>query len=81
MSGWLTSTDATPESYGAEVTGVDDLNQTIELLLSGRIDATLNAEVTYYDYLAAHPEADIVSCEYSEKKKTGGSGFWGKLFG
>lgn len=56
----ISSTYATQaESYGAEVTGVDDLNQTIELLLSGRIDATLNAEVTYYDYLAAHPEADI----------------------
>ena len=56
----ISSTYATQaESYGAEVTGVDDLNQTIELLLSGRIDATLNAEVTYYDYLAAHTEADI----------------------
>ncbi|MDE6891438.1 MAG: transporter substrate-binding domain-containing protein, partial [Lachnospiraceae bacterium] len=43
------------ESYGAEVTGVDDLNQTFELLLTGRIDATLNAEVTYYDYMKAHP--------------------------
>lgn len=47
------------ERYGANVTGVDDLNQTMELLLSGRIDATLNAEVTFYDYLAAHPEAAI----------------------
>lgn len=47
------------ESYGAQVTGVDDLNQTFELLLSGRIDATLNAEVTYYDYMKAHPEANI----------------------
>lgn len=47
------------ESYGAEVTGVDDLNQTFELLLSGRIDATLNAEVTYYDYMKAHPDADL----------------------
>lgn len=47
------------EGYGAEVTGVDDLNQTFELLLSGRIDATLNAEVTYYDYMKAHPEADL----------------------
>ena len=45
------------EQYGAEVTGVDDLNQTFELLLSGRIDATLNAEVTYYDYMEAHPDA------------------------
>ncbi len=47
------------EGYGATVTGVDDLNQTIELLLSGRIDATLNAEVTYYDYMKAHPDANI----------------------
>ena len=47
------------ERYGAEVTGVDDLNQTFELLFSGRIDATLNAEVTYYDYMKAHPEANL----------------------
>ena len=47
------------ESYGANVTGVDDLNQTFELLLSGRIDATLNAEVTYYDYMKEHPDADV----------------------
>ncbi len=47
------------ESYGAEVTGVDDLNQTFELLLSGRIDATLNAELTYYDYMKAHPDRNL----------------------
>ena len=47
------------EKYGATVTGVDDLNQTMELLLSGRIDATLNAEVTYYDYMKAHPDAGL----------------------
>jgi len=47
------------ERYGAEVTGVDDLNQTFELLRGGRIDATLNAEVTYYDYMRAHPEAGL----------------------
>ena len=51
------------ERYGAEVTGVDDLNQTFELLLSGRIDATLNAEVTFYDYMAAHPDANVkIAC-------------------
>ena len=49
----------TAEKYGAKVTGVDDLNQTIELLRSGRIDATLNAEVTYYDYMKAHPESGL----------------------
>ncbi len=47
------------ESYGANVTAVDDLNQTFELLMSSRIDATLNAELTYYDYMKAHPDADI----------------------
>ncbi len=51
------------EGYGAEVTGVDDLNQTFELRLSGRIDATLNAEVTYYDYMEAHPDANLkIAC-------------------
>ena len=51
------------ESYGAEVTGVDDFIQTIELLNSGRIDATLNAEVSYYDYMAQHPDANIkIAC-------------------
>lgn len=56
----ISSTYATlAEEFGATVTGVDDLNQTFELLLSGRIDATLNAEVTYYDYMKAHPDANI----------------------
>lgn len=64
----ISSTYATlAESYGAEVTGVDDLNQTIELLLSGRIDATLNTEVTYYDYLKAHPDADIKVAALSDE--------------
>ncbi len=47
------------ESYGATAVGVDDLAQTIELLLAGRVDATLNAEVTFYDYMAQHPDAPI----------------------
>ena len=53
----------TARSYGAEVTGVDDLAATFELLYSGRIDATLNSEVTYYDYMAQHPDADLkIAC-------------------
>lgn len=47
------------EKYGANVVGVDDLNQTFELLTQKRIDATLNAEVTYYDYLKVHPDANV----------------------
>ena len=55
------------ESYGAEVTGVDDLNQTFELLLSGRIDATLNAEVSFYDYANSQPDADIKIATYADE--------------
>ena len=60
----ITSTyAAVAQKYGAEVTAVDDLNQTFELLLTGRIDATLNAEATFYDYLRAHPDADVkIAC-------------------
>lgn len=58
---------ALAEQYGAQVTGVDDLNQTIELLLQGRIDATLNAEVTYQDYIAQHPDANIRVAAYTEE--------------
>ena len=47
------------ESHGATNTGVDDFNQTIQLLESGRIDATLNDEVVFYDYMNQHPEADL----------------------
>ena len=54
------------EAYGTTVTGVDDLNQTIELLLAGRIDATLNAEVVFADYQKAHPEANIKIAAYSD---------------
>lgn len=56
----ITSTYAKiAEAHGAEVTAVDDLNQTFELLLAGRIDATLNDEVAYYDYMKSHPDAQI----------------------
>ena len=51
------------EAYGANVTPVDDFIQTIELLTSGRIDATLNAEVSFYDYLNEHPDAPVkIAC-------------------
>lgn len=51
------------ESYGANVTGVDDLNQTMELLIQGRIDATVNDETAFNDYLRANPDAPIkIAC-------------------
>ena len=47
------------EQYGATVQGIDTLEETIQLLTAGRIDATLNADVSFYDYLNVHPEADF----------------------
>ena len=47
------------EQYGAKATGVDTLEQTLENVLSGRADATLNAEVSFYDYMGVHPEAEL----------------------
>ena len=47
------------ESYGATVQGIDTLEETIQLLAAGRIDATLNADVSFYDDLNVHPDADF----------------------
>ena len=47
------------ESYGATVQGIDTLEETLQLLAAGRIDATLNADVSFYDYLNVHPDANF----------------------
>lgn len=47
------------ESYGASVENVSTLSETIDMVLSGRVEATLNAEVSFYDYLSEHPDAAI----------------------
>lgn len=50
---------ALAESYGATVTPVDSLDQTLDLVVAGRVDATLNAEVSFYDYMNVHPDAPV----------------------
>lgn len=55
------------ESYGATATGVDTLDQTMDMVLSGRADATLNAEVSVYDYLSVHPDAEIKIVDLTEE--------------
>ena len=47
------------QEYGATVLNVEALNDTLEMVLSGRADATLNAELSYYDYMGEHPEAQL----------------------
>ena len=57
---------ALAESYGAEVVGVETLAETFALLLQGRVDATINSEVTINDYLLAHPEAPLKIVDETE---------------
>ncbi len=47
------------ESYGASAAGVSTLNDTIQNVLDGRADATLNADVSIYDYMNQQPDAAI----------------------
>ena len=47
------------ESYGAVATGVSTLDLTLENVINGRADATINAELSIYDYLTARPDANI----------------------
>lgn len=58
------------EDYGASTDTVSTLAQTLDLVLAGRADATLNAELSFYDYMKEHPEADLkivaLSAEASE---------------
>lgn len=54
------------QDYGAEVQGVDTLSETMDMVTSGRVDATLNAEVSFYDYLGEHPEAPVKVVALSE---------------
>ena len=44
---------------GVAAMGVDTLDETLAMVLSGRADATLNAEVSFYDYMNVHPDANL----------------------
>ena len=50
---------AIAEEHGATVTYVSTLVETVTLLEQGRVDATLNAQVSIEDYLNTHPDAGI----------------------
>ena len=50
---------ALAESLGATLVPVDTLGETMDMLQQGRVDATINAQVSVADYLKEHPEAKI----------------------
>lgn len=50
---------ALAEEYGATLVPVDTLGETMDMLVQGRVDATINAQVSVADYLKEHPDAKI----------------------
>lgn len=54
------------EEYGAELVSVDSVNQTMELIKSGRADATLNAETAFGDYMKNHPDEKVKIVAYTD---------------
>lgn len=45
------------EKFGAELVGTDGFNQSVDLVISGRADSTINDDVTFYDYKKQHPQS------------------------
>lgn len=57
------------EAYGAKVLDVETLDGTLEMVLAGseRADATLNAEVSFLDYMGQHPDAALKIVAYADE--------------
>jgi cystine transport system substrate-binding protein len=45
------------ERYGAQIIGTDGFNESVQLVIDRRADATINDDVTFADYLKEHPES------------------------
>ena len=54
------------ENYGATVKDVETLDGTMEEVQAGRVDATLNAEVSVNDYMTEQPDAEIKVVAYAD---------------
>ena len=50
---------ALAEEYGATLVPVDTLGETMDMIVQGRVDATINAQFSVADYLKEHPDAKI----------------------
>lgn len=55
------------EELGAEISSVDGFSKAVELVIDNRADATLNDDVTYYDYLNQKPDAPIKIVKTSDE--------------
>lgn len=68
VSNTIASTHAQiAEEYGAEIDAVDTFEQSVEEVLFGRADATINSELVFNDYMERQPDADLKAAAYSEE--------------
>jgi cystine transport system substrate-binding protein len=54
------------EQYGATVSGVETLSETMELVKNGTVDATINAQTSVQDYLKTTGETSLKVVDISE---------------
>ncbi|MCH4035022.1 MAG: transporter substrate-binding domain-containing protein [Lachnospiraceae bacterium] len=55
------------EQYGATVSGVDTLVETLQMVQNGQVDATLNAATSFGDYMKTNPNAPLKIAATSEE--------------
>ena len=58
---------ALAESYGATIVSTNGFSESIQLVLQGRADATVNDNVTFLDFKNSQPDADAVIAATSEE--------------
>ncbi len=58
--------------YGAEIVAVEGFNQAIDLLTSGRVDATINDSLSYLDLKTQRPELPLkIAADYQDAAQMG----------
>ncbi|MBQ7678293.1 MAG: transporter substrate-binding domain-containing protein [Butyrivibrio sp.] len=68
VSNTISSTHAQlAESYGAEIVAVNDFEASVEMVLQGRADATINSEMVFREYLKTKPDADLKIAAYDKE--------------
>lgn len=55
------------EANGAELVGTDGFDQSIQLVLAGRADSTINDSLSFYDFKKHKPDADVKIAAEQEK--------------
>ncbi len=60
------------QKYGAELVGTDGFDQSIQLVLTGRADATLNDSLSFLDFKKKKPDAKVkIVAEYGNADQSG----------